>query len=672
MKAKRLLAVFAAFMMSAAVFAVGCGGDTDNGGGSGGEGPGGQGGEQTQQYTVTFNLNGAPGTAPSSVKVDEGGKVSPPDEPSWPDHTFNGWYTQATGGEKWDFNSEVTGNINLYAQWTENGGGQQGDTSVKLTGKIYLVGDSTVCSFNDKYYIPRYGYGTQLYNYVNCDPEQIVNLALSGRSSISYTYDTSKDSNNAYDKATGESYYEHLINNIGQGDYLIIGFGHNDEKAEVLRYTDPTLSSDSTSQMIGDYDAGRSVSFKAVLTKYYIDVAVQKGATPILCTPIVRLQTDANKAKYDTDHTTTTAQKTDATAKPAVTTTWNGGDYAQAIRDLGEELDLTVVDLTSITKADYKSKTYAENVKNHAATGAKWIDKEAGTKEPSGYDNTHTNLFGAKQNAYYVANAIKNSNLPLKNNIKTDITKPTYEENEAAIYNPEYTIPDAKSFNPATDASTHWTGIDGTTKDSSTQTDYKWYGTVFGSGISLSNFSITQGSDANGVTFTLSADATKGKIASSADMLVAVFIQVPFKTAFTVSADVKVNSYGGNQAGFGIMLRDDIVIDATDREIASNYVNAGVYSSSSKNNKNYLRNGGALTTSGKGVDIAADSSFTLAIARTSQSIAATMDNDTFNAVSDFDLAVSDSEYVYVCLWTTRGSSVTYSNIKFASSEWVDA
>lgn len=74
MRAKRLLAVFAAFMMSAAVFAVGCG----NGGGSGDEEPG---GEQTQQYTVTFNLNGAPGTAPSSVKVDEGGKVSAPDDP---------------------------------------------------------------------------------------------------------------------------------------------------------------------------------------------------------------------------------------------------------------------------------------------------------------------------------------------------------------------------------------------------------------------------------------------------------------------------------------------------------------------------------------------------------------------------------------------------------------
>ena len=59
MKAKRLLAVFAVFMMSAAVFAAGCG----NGNGGGNVTPDGPGGEQTQQYTVTFNLNGAPGGA---------------------------------------------------------------------------------------------------------------------------------------------------------------------------------------------------------------------------------------------------------------------------------------------------------------------------------------------------------------------------------------------------------------------------------------------------------------------------------------------------------------------------------------------------------------------------------------------------------------------------------
>ena len=50
---------------------------------------------------------------------------------------------------------------------------------------IYLVGDSTVCSFTDGYYYPRYGYGTQLGNYLD-EKATVINLALSGRSSKSF------------------------------------------------------------------------------------------------------------------------------------------------------------------------------------------------------------------------------------------------------------------------------------------------------------------------------------------------------------------------------------------------------------------------------------------------------------------------------------------------------
>src|SRR5262249_37272394 len=50
---------------------------------------------------------------------------------------------------------------------------------------LYLVGDSTVAAFNDPYYYPRYGYGTQIGNYLS--PSVTVdNLALSGRSSKSF------------------------------------------------------------------------------------------------------------------------------------------------------------------------------------------------------------------------------------------------------------------------------------------------------------------------------------------------------------------------------------------------------------------------------------------------------------------------------------------------------
>ena len=50
--------------------------------------------------------------------------------------------------------------------------------------KLFVVGDSTLSGFNDEsYYYPRYGYGTQLNNYLDLE---VINLALSGRSSKSF------------------------------------------------------------------------------------------------------------------------------------------------------------------------------------------------------------------------------------------------------------------------------------------------------------------------------------------------------------------------------------------------------------------------------------------------------------------------------------------------------
>ena len=88
---------------------------------------------------------------------------------------------------------------------------------------IYLVGDSTVCAFEDPYYYPRYGYGTQLGGYLD-EKATVVNLALSGRSSKSFIT---------------EDNYKTLKDSLKAGDYLIIGFGHNDEKSDdAARFTD--------------------------------------------------------------------------------------------------------------------------------------------------------------------------------------------------------------------------------------------------------------------------------------------------------------------------------------------------------------------------------------------------------------------------------------------------
>ena len=53
--------------------------------------------------------------------------------------------------------------------------------------RFLVVGDSTLAKFNDDYYYPRYGYATMLDNFF--DNVQIINNALSGRSSRSYILD---------------------------------------------------------------------------------------------------------------------------------------------------------------------------------------------------------------------------------------------------------------------------------------------------------------------------------------------------------------------------------------------------------------------------------------------------------------------------------------------------
>ncbi|MDE7162230.1 MAG: hypothetical protein K2N65_05685, partial [Anaeroplasmataceae bacterium] len=167
----------------------------------------------------------------------------------------------------------------------------------KVPATLFVVGDSTLASFADSYFYPRYGYGTQLGNYFD-EAITVNNLALSGRSSKSFIT---------------EDNYTALKNTLKAGDYLLIGFGHNDEKSDdAARFTD-------ASKPLTD-----SGSFKYSLYEYYIKLAIEKGATPILCTPIVRADKN-NIYTASSGHVTST------------------GDYAQAIVELGQEKNVTVI-----------------------------------------------------------------------------------------------------------------------------------------------------------------------------------------------------------------------------------------------------------------------------------------------------------------------------------------
>ncbi len=257
---------------------------------------------------------------------------------------------------------------------------------------VYVVGDSTLAQFNDDIYMPRYGYGTQLYNYFN-NKVEIVNLALSGRSSLSFL---------------SEDNYTILKENIKKGDYLIIGFGHNDEKYfDSKRYTTANKSYDDDSTNGG-------ISFAYNIYKNYISLCLEVGATPILCTSIVRYNQDKNYqgscGHYVAGH----------------------GNYPQRIRELAQALNITLIDLTKLTMQEYI--LLGEDAKNYHA----YEGYESG--QPTKFDGTHLNFFGAKTIAYLFASELKNTQCKLKNYLIEGFNKPSKDNNLPLSINIKFSL----------------------------------------------------------------------------------------------------------------------------------------------------------------------------------------------------------------------------------------
>ncbi|MCR4763055.1 MAG: InlB B-repeat-containing protein, partial [Lachnospiraceae bacterium] len=82
--------------------------------------------KKTETFTVSFDLNGKPGTAPAAQTVEKDGFAKEPATPEAEGFTFTGWFTEAACGTKYDFSTPVTADLTLYAGWeakTEPGPG---------------------------------------------------------------------------------------------------------------------------------------------------------------------------------------------------------------------------------------------------------------------------------------------------------------------------------------------------------------------------------------------------------------------------------------------------------------------------------------------------------------------------------------------------------------------
>ena len=462
---------------------------------------------------------------------------------------------------------------------------------------VWIIGDSTVSSFADNYYYPRYGWGTQIDKYLDGTYE-VKNIALSGRSSKSYVNDKE---------------YNELTSGMKQGDYLLIGFGHNDEKAEADRYTDPN----------GDYKIAGS--FANSLYENYIKPAQAAGTTVILCTPIVR-RTATTEWSDSNLHITKDSGD------------FKGGDYAQSIRNLGKELNIPVVDMTKMTKELYDTLGPDETVNLHAWTSSK----------ATSVDNTHTNIYGGTYNAYLVTKTIKELGVA---GISEHITaKEAPVKADVLKSNPDYK---EAEYSGELKQSELWKDA-GVFKGSI-------FGDIGGDPNLIKDKFILEGNEDGSIHIAVNG---KGKISSTTDGIAMYYYKVPADSNFVITANATVNSINKhNQVAFGLMARDAMYIDVNDKSALGDYVAAGSIKQGTANC--FKRKDGALGYGGTLENpVEAGKTYALKIESNSDGYACTFgDNAAISGGFDFKLTSIDADYVYVGLFVARQADVTFSDIK---------
>lgn len=199
---------------------------------------------------------------------------------------------------------------------------------------IYMVGDSTMADYAVVPQQALRGWGQMMPMYFK-NGARVDNHAMSGRSCRSFI---------------AEGRWKVVMDHLKEGDWMIIQFGHNDEKKEdPKRYAEP----------FGDY--------KNFLAGFIRDVR-GKGASPILVTPVSRRLFGADN-KIVHSH----------------------GDYAVAVRQLAEEAKVPLLDLEART-AEELEKMGPDRSKSWFM----WIPAgEFPGQDKAKEDNTHFNGFGA-------------------------------------------------------------------------------------------------------------------------------------------------------------------------------------------------------------------------------------------------------------------------------------
>jgi len=226
-------------------------------------------------------------------------------------------------------------------------------TFIQKKSIIYIIGDSTAANKQAKAY-PETGWGMELQSFFNSEIV-VDNRALNGRSTKSFK---------------AEKQWQPILEKLAPGDYVLIEFGHNDEKIEK-----PGI--------------GTSLAeFKTNLINY-VNETRSKKAVPVLLTPISR-RSFKNGVLLDSH-----------------------GDYPKVTRKVADSLKVPLIDMLVKTENLLNKLGDLPSIKlfNYVDSGN--VNYPIGKK-----DDTHLSPEGAKQIAALVVDGIKERKLGIAKKLK--------------------------------------------------------------------------------------------------------------------------------------------------------------------------------------------------------------------------------------------------------------
>jgi lysophospholipase L1-like esterase len=211
---------------------------------------------------------------------------------------------------------------------------------------VFLLGDSTVC---DQSREPFASWGQMLTRFFK--PEvAVANHAESGET---------------YRDSIGRRRLDKILSVMKPGDYLVMQFGHNDQKQK------------------GD-GMGPFLNYKTEI-KQHVEAVRKHGGIPVIASPVERRNFDEN-----------------GKIKPSL------ADYAEAARQSAKELNAAFIDLNAMTIPFYET------------LGPEKSKLAFARPAPDRVDNTHHDNYGAYELAKCIVQGIKNNKLDLAKYIVDD------------------------------------------------------------------------------------------------------------------------------------------------------------------------------------------------------------------------------------------------------------